>query len=231
MKWSGDLAARGSAAGGPLRTFIGWISGGFAAIARPEADVSEREMRRIRAKQMVAVTQLVPVTMTVNLITVSIVVGLFWGGGENAFLALWAMAIAGVVSLAARSWMRSHANPPERGIPARNTQHCAAGVPPGRRLGRVAACTFSKGWADRPDDHRLPDGGNDRRRRLYPLDGSPRGAGLYLDHDLRLRRRRCCWPTARSMFSRRSSCCCLPSSWPATSSRTAISSWRICRPN
>ena len=112
MKWSGDLAACGSAAGGPLRTFIGWISGGFSAIARPEADVSQREMRRIRAKQMVAVTQLVPVTMSVNLITASIVVGLFWDGGENAFLALWAIAIAGVVSLGARSWMRSHASPP-----------------------------------------------------------------------------------------------------------------------
>jgi signal transduction histidine kinase/CheY-like chemotaxis protein len=106
MKWSGDLTARGSAGSGPLRTFIGWISG-CSAIARPEADVSEREMRRIRAKQIVAVTQLVPVTMTVNLINVSIIVGLFWDSGENAFLALWAMAIAGVVSLAARSWMRS----------------------------------------------------------------------------------------------------------------------------
>jgi hypothetical protein len=50
MKWSGDLTARGSAGSGPLRTFIGWISG-CSAIARPEADVSEREMRRIRAKQ------------------------------------------------------------------------------------------------------------------------------------------------------------------------------------
>jgi len=106
MKWSGDLTARGSAGGGPLRTLIGWISG-CSAIARPEADVSEREMRRIRAKQIVAVTQLVPVTMTVNLINVSIIVGLFWDSGENAFLALWALAIAGVASLAARSWMRS----------------------------------------------------------------------------------------------------------------------------
>jgi two-component system, sensor histidine kinase len=111
MKWSGDLALRGSAGSGPLRTFIGGISG-FAAIARPQADVSEREMRRLRAKQIAAVTQLVPVTMTVNLITVSIVVGLFWDSGENAFLALWALAIAGVVSLAARSWMRSHRSPP-----------------------------------------------------------------------------------------------------------------------
>src|SRR5258707_15582294 len=65
-----------------------------------------------RAKQMVAVTQLVPVTMTVNLITVSIVVGLFWDSGENAFLALWALPIAGAFSLAARSWMRSHRSPP-----------------------------------------------------------------------------------------------------------------------
>jgi two-component system, sensor histidine kinase len=116
MNWSGDLAARGSAGSGPLRTFIGWISG-FTAIATPEADVSEREMRRIRAKQIAAVTRLVPVTMTVNLINGSIVVGLFWNTGENAFLSLWAMAIAGAASLAARSWMRSRGGRPSGASP------------------------------------------------------------------------------------------------------------------
>ena len=99
----------------------------------------------IRAKQMVAVTQLVPVTMTVNLITVSIVVGLFWDGGENAFLALWAIGdrrgrLAGGEIVDAIA-----CEPAERGIPARDAQHYAAGVPPGRRLGRVAARTFSTG--------------------------------------------------------------------------------------
>jgi two-component system, sensor histidine kinase len=45
-----------------LRAFAGWI-GGFSAIAKPEAgDISERELGRIRARQMDAVRQLTPVT-------------------------------------------------------------------------------------------------------------------------------------------------------------------------
>jgi hypothetical protein len=82
---------------------LGWI-GGFSAIARIEAgEVTDREMGRIRARQIDAVTRLVPVTMTVNLITVSIVLALFWNTGSNAFLGLWALLIVSVALLAARS--------------------------------------------------------------------------------------------------------------------------------
>ena len=93
---------------------LGWI-GGFSAIARIEAgEVTDREMGRIRARQLDAVTRLVPVSMTVNLITVSIVLALFWNTGSNAFLGLWALLTASVALLAARSWMRSQRTRPQQ---------------------------------------------------------------------------------------------------------------------
>jgi two-component system, sensor histidine kinase len=60
------------------------------------------------------VTRLVPVSMTVNLITVAIVLALFWNTGSDAFLGLWALLIASVALLAARSWMRSQRTRPQQ---------------------------------------------------------------------------------------------------------------------
>ena len=71
-------------------------------------------MGRIRAKQIDAVTQLVPVTMTVNLINMAIILVLFWDTGSNMFLSLWALAIAAAVAMAVRSWLRSRRAPPVR---------------------------------------------------------------------------------------------------------------------
>ena len=63
MKWPGDLSsAKRTAHNGPLGAFLYWLVG-FSASGF-DGDVSEREMRRIRAKQIGAVTRLVPVTMT-----------------------------------------------------------------------------------------------------------------------------------------------------------------------
>ena len=107
MRWPGDSTAHGLVRSGPLRVLAAWI-GGFSAIAEPEAgDISERELGRIRARQMDAVRQLTPVTMTVNLINVAIVLGLFWNAGSRMFLGLWAIGIASAALLALRSWMRS----------------------------------------------------------------------------------------------------------------------------
>ncbi len=100
------------------RTF-GWL-GGFSAIARIEAgEVTDREMNRIRAQQIDAVTRHVPLTMSANLVSVAIVLALFWNAGSNVFLGLWALVIASVALLAARSWIRSRrARPKEASLHA-----------------------------------------------------------------------------------------------------------------
>ena len=95
-------------------------------------------MSRIRARQIDAVTQQVPVTMTVNLINVAIVLALFWNTGSNLFLGLWALLIASVALMAARAWMRSRRTG-RRGLLARDSPVDAAGVLPRSDLGRVAA--------------------------------------------------------------------------------------------
>jgi len=86
---------------------LGWI-GGFSAIARiGVGEITDRELSRIRAQQIEAVTRHVPLTMSANLVSVAIVLALFWNTGSNVFLSLWALVIASVALLAARSWVRS----------------------------------------------------------------------------------------------------------------------------
>ena len=76
MPWPGDLTiAKRSARIGPLGKFFYRLVGLSAAKA---SDVNEREFRRIRAKQIDAVTRLVPVTMTINLANVAIILFIFW---------------------------------------------------------------------------------------------------------------------------------------------------------
>jgi hypothetical protein len=105
MKWPGDLStAKRTARDGPFGAFLNWLVGFSIASGFDAAGVSEREMRRIRAKQIGAVTRLVPVTMTVNLGNVSIVLFLFWNTGFNLFLSAWATAIAAAAVMATRSW-------------------------------------------------------------------------------------------------------------------------------
>ena len=107
------LAADRFAHSRPLRA-LSYI-GGFSAIAALDStEINDGEMGRIRAKQIDAVTQLVPVTMTVNLINMAIILVLFWNTGSNVFLSLWALAIASAVAMAVRSWLRSRRVPPVR---------------------------------------------------------------------------------------------------------------------
>ncbi|MCS3759826.1 signal transduction histidine kinase/CheY-like chemotaxis protein [Bradyrhizobium centrosematis] len=101
---------------GLIGAFLYWL-GGFEIEDGLTAGLSEREIRRIRAKQIDAVTQLIPVTMAVTMLNVAIVLILFWGHGWNDFLAIWGLTLATTASLAVRSWRRSHQNPPQEASP------------------------------------------------------------------------------------------------------------------
>jgi len=87
---------------GLIGAFLYWL-GGFEIEDGLTADLSERELGRIRAKQIDAVTRLIPVTMAVTLLNVAIVLILFWGRGWNDFLAIWGLTLAATASLAVRS--------------------------------------------------------------------------------------------------------------------------------
>jgi signal transduction histidine kinase/ActR/RegA family two-component response regulator len=113
MMWPGDLStARWTGRDGPLRTMLGWI-GGFSAEATLEGEhLSEREVRRIRAQQIDAVSRLTPITMIVNLVNVAIVLGMVWDTGSNVFLTVWAAAVAFAALLATRAWLRARRSKP-----------------------------------------------------------------------------------------------------------------------
>jgi signal transduction histidine kinase/FixJ family two-component response regulator len=116
MGWPDKSMKQGEPRDGLIGAFLYWL-GGFEIEDGLTADLSEREMRRIRAKQIDAVTRLVPVTMAVTLLNVAIVLILFWGKGWNDFLAIWGMTLAATASLAVRAWRRSYRNPPQEASP------------------------------------------------------------------------------------------------------------------
>ena len=108
MIWFGELSTKLLAQDGPLGACLLWLGGLSADAAGPtDEPLSEREMRRIRAQQIDAAARLTPVTMSVNLANVSVVLGVFWNTGSNGFLAIWALLIAVLALLAVRSWLRS----------------------------------------------------------------------------------------------------------------------------
>jgi diguanylate cyclase (GGDEF)-like protein/PAS domain S-box-containing protein/LPXTG-motif cell wall-anchored protein len=83
-------------------------------------DLDEQARRRVRAAQISAVVQLVPLTMTINILNACVVVYVFWDTGSNTFLTVWAGLIAAVALAAFVSWRRTRRNPPkgasQRGI-------------------------------------------------------------------------------------------------------------------
>lgn len=90
-----------------------WLRGFFPGSGLEASDLSEREMRRVRAKQIDAITRLVPLTMTINLTNVAIILFVFWNTGSNIFLGAWGLTIATAAAMATRSWVRSRRRPPE----------------------------------------------------------------------------------------------------------------------
>lgn len=78
------------------------------AIARSEpGEITEREMRRIRAAQIGSVTRLVPLTMAINLANALLVLLVFWNHSSNLFLLGWGAALVTVAGMAIRSWFRT----------------------------------------------------------------------------------------------------------------------------
>lgn len=110
MGWPDISSALTAPRDGLIGAFLYWL-GGFEIEDGLTADLSERELRGIRAKQIDAVTRAIPVTMAVTMLNVAIVLILFWGRGWNDFLAIWGMTLAVTASLAVRAWQRSHKNP------------------------------------------------------------------------------------------------------------------------
>ncbi|SFI67522.1 ATP-binding protein [Bradyrhizobium sp. Gha] len=112
MGWRDKSTASTEPRDGLISAFLYWL-GGFEIEDGLTADLSERELRRIRAKQIDAVTRAIPVTMAATMLNVAIVLILFWGRGWNGFLAIWGMTLAVTASLAVRAWRRSHRSPPQ----------------------------------------------------------------------------------------------------------------------
>ena len=109
MEWPVNLTtARRTARDGLWATIMRVIAG-FETADFETTD--EGKMRRIRAKQVDAITRLVPVTMTINLANVAIILCVFWNSGSNVFLAGWALAIGSGAAIAIRSWLHSRARP------------------------------------------------------------------------------------------------------------------------
>ncbi len=67
-------------------------------------DLDEQARRRIRAAQIDAVVQLVPLTMTINILNAAIVGGVFWNTGANAILSTWGALIVLEAGAALWSW-------------------------------------------------------------------------------------------------------------------------------
>ena len=81
-------------------------------------DIDEPARRRIRAAQIDAVVQLVPLTMTINLLTAAIIIYLFSDDGAALFLTVWGASFVLAAAVSFWSWKRSRRNRP-RGTSAR----------------------------------------------------------------------------------------------------------------
>ena len=98
------------------KSFIHFL---FGTITRLD-DLDAQARGRVRAAQISAVVQLVPLTMTVNVVNAAVISYIFWNAGANAFLIVWSSLLDGVALAAFLSWRRTRRKPPktasERGI-------------------------------------------------------------------------------------------------------------------
>ena len=76
-------------------------------------DLGEPARRRIRAAQIDAVVQLVPLTMTINLFTAANIIYLFSDDGWGLFLMVWGALMALAAAVSFWSWKRSQRKRPK----------------------------------------------------------------------------------------------------------------------
>lgn len=114
MHWPGDPSSPKRTAGGsPLGAFLFWTSG-FGAIEGFNDDaLTERDRRRIRARQIDAVARLVPVTIGINFANAAIILGVFWNVVSNVFLTAWGAGMLVAGGLALRGWWRARKSRPQ----------------------------------------------------------------------------------------------------------------------
>jgi hypothetical protein len=97
-----------------LRSLGQSLSAFVFGVAAKLDDLDEPARRRVRAAQIDAIVQLVPLTMTVNLLNAAIVVYVFWDTGSvDAFLAGWSALIVAIAALGFWSWTRTRGNRPK----------------------------------------------------------------------------------------------------------------------
>jgi diguanylate cyclase (GGDEF)-like protein/PAS domain S-box-containing protein len=84
-------------------------------------DLDEQARRRVRAAQIDSVVQLVPLTMTINILNAAIIVCVFWDTGPTVFLIAWAVLIALAAAASLWSWRRTRQNRP-KGASSRATK-------------------------------------------------------------------------------------------------------------
>jgi len=75
-------------------------------------DLDEQARRRVRAAQIDAVVQLVPLTMTINILNAAVIIYVYWDTGANTFLMIWGGLIAFAAGSGFLSWSRTRRNKP-----------------------------------------------------------------------------------------------------------------------
>jgi diguanylate cyclase (GGDEF)-like protein/PAS domain S-box-containing protein len=85
-------------------------------------DISEDEIRHLRAEQLSAVLALTRTTLIANIMNLFIVCALFRGRGHDLFLAIWATALGAVLLLSFTRWNGTSADVPVSGISERGAR-------------------------------------------------------------------------------------------------------------
>ena len=94
----------------PFAAISAMLFGAPAALG----DLDEHGRGRVRAAQISSVVQLVPLTMTINVLNSIIVSYVFWDATPRSFLVSWSALIFMVAALSIWSWNRSRRKPPTK---------------------------------------------------------------------------------------------------------------------